>query len=225
MQTKFMIHPISLVHSPSKLISKTLSRRLTPHMCSLSTFIKGRALHDNFRTVQLTAKSLHAHRRPYVLMKVDIVKAFDTVSWLFLFDVLQHMGFSQRWINWLSILFSSASTRILLNGTPGGRICHAQGLRQGDPLALLLFILAMEVLHALFRRADEAGLLTPLQLGTMKYTVFLYADDMVIFLASVQQDARVVRTVLELFVSSSGLRTNISLCMLTPIRCGDQLPM
>jgi hypothetical protein len=108
------------------------------------------------------------------------------------------MGFSQPWINWLSILFSSASTRILLNGTPGGRICHAQGF---------------------------AWLLTPLQLGTMKYTVFLYADDMVIFLASVQQDARVVRTVLELFVSSSGLRTNISLCMLTPIRCGDQLPM
>jgi hypothetical protein len=76
--------PINLVHSLSKLISMTLSLRLSPHMCSLvmpnqSAFIKGRALHEDFRTVQLMAKSLHARRRPSVLLKVDIAKAFDTV--------------------------------------------------------------------------------------------------------------------------------------------------
>jgi hypothetical protein len=106
------------------------------------------------------------------------------------------MGFSQRWINWLSILFSWASTRILLNGSPGGRICHARGhsdLCQGDPLSPLLFVLTIDVLNTLFRRADDTGLLTPLQPRTMKFRVFLYADDLVIFLALVQQDARVVQ--------------------------------
>jgi hypothetical protein len=45
-----------------------------------SAFIKGRALYDNFRTIQLTAKTLHVHRRPSILLKVDIAKAFDTVG-------------------------------------------------------------------------------------------------------------------------------------------------
>jgi hypothetical protein len=77
--------PINLIHSLSKLITKTLSLRLSPHMGSLvlpnhRAFIKGRALHDNFRTVQLSAKSLHARRKPAVLLKIDIAKAFDTVS-------------------------------------------------------------------------------------------------------------------------------------------------
>jgi hypothetical protein len=87
----------------------------------------------------------------------------DGFSWPFLFDVLRHMGFSERVINWLSVLFSTASTRILLNGLPGGRICHGRGLRQGDLLSPLLFVLAMDVLNSLFRRADASGLLTPLQ--------------------------------------------------------------
>jgi hypothetical protein len=49
--------------------------------------------------------------------------------------------------------------KVLLNGDPGQRICHARGLRQGDPLSPLLFILVMEVLGAMFRKADNCGLL------------------------------------------------------------------
>jgi hypothetical protein len=150
--------PISLIHG--LLLSPHMNSFVMPNQ---STFIKGRALHDNFRTVQLSAKTLHARRLPSVLLKVDIAKAFDTVSWPLLFDLLRHMGFSQCWINWLSILFSMESTRILLNGSPGGRICHAQGLRQGDPLSPLLFVLGTDVLNALFKHADNTRLLTPLQ--------------------------------------------------------------
>jgi hypothetical protein len=132
------------------------------------------------------------------------------------------MGFSQRWINWLSILLSSTSTQILLNGASGGRICHAWGLCQGDPLLPLLFVMAMDVLNAMFSKADVSGLLTPLMERAMKFRLFLYVDDLVIFLAPVQQDARVVCAVLELFTLSSVLCTNISKCMLTPIRCSDE---
>jgi hypothetical protein len=215
--------PISLIHSLCKLITKT-SLRLAPHMNSLvlpnqSVFIKGRALHDNFRTVHLSAKSLHARLIPAVLLNIDIAKAFDSVSWPFLFYVLRHMCFPARWINWLSILFSSASTRILLKGMPGGRICNAHGLCQGDPLSPLLFVIAMDALNTIFRRADEARLLTPLQPRAMKYNVFLYADDVVIFLAPLTQDVRVVRAILDIFAASSGLCTNIAKCSMSPIRC------
>jgi hypothetical protein len=128
--------PISLIHNVSKLIAKVLSARLAPHMLQLvqpnqSMFIRGRMIHDNFRAVQLKAKLLHARKRASILLKVDIVKAFDTVIWTFLLDLLHHMRFSRRWINWISVLLSILSTKILLSGQEGNRICHARGLRQG----------------------------------------------------------------------------------------------
>jgi hypothetical protein len=80
-----------------------------------------------------------------VLLKLDIAKAFDSVAWNFMLEVLEYMGFGQRWRDWISCILSSASTKIILNGRPGRRICHARGLRQGDPLSPMLFVLVMEV--------------------------------------------------------------------------------
>ena len=56
---------------------------------------------------------------PRVLLKLDLARAFDTVSWPFLFEVLQRHGFSDQFIEWLAILLSTASTRVLINGEPG----------------------------------------------------------------------------------------------------------
>jgi hypothetical protein len=74
---------ISLIHLFSKLIFKVLAKRFTPKLselvhCNQSAFIKGRFIQYNFRIVQLTAKLLHAHRRPSFLLKIDIARAFDS---------------------------------------------------------------------------------------------------------------------------------------------------
>jgi hypothetical protein len=96
--------PISLIHSFGKLVTKCLAKRLAGVLDSLvmhnqSMFIKGRRIHDNFRHVQLACKAIHASRSPVILLKIDIAKAFDIVSWTFLLEVLQHMGFGRRWRN------------------------------------------------------------------------------------------------------------------------------
>jgi hypothetical protein len=132
---------ISLIHSLGKLMAKVLSSRLEPMMQSLvvpnqSTFIKGCAIDNNFLVMHSTTKLLHAHRQSMVLLMVDIAKAFDTVNWSFLLELLNHMGFSRQWINWVSILLSTARTKILVNGQLGRHICLARGLRQGDLLSL-----------------------------------------------------------------------------------------
>jgi hypothetical protein len=126
--------PISLMHSIGKLITKCLASWLSTCLSSLikpnqTAFIRGRCIQDNFRTVQLSCKLLDKLGTPTVLMKIDIAKAFDSVSWPFLLEVLQHAGFSRRWRDWMALILSTASTRILLNGRPGERICHARGLR------------------------------------------------------------------------------------------------
>jgi hypothetical protein len=84
------------------------------------------------------------------------------VNWAFLHDLLRHLGFSRCWINWVSCLLATARTKVIINGQPGQRICHARGLCQGDPLSPLLFVLVMEALNGLFRHVELSGQFSPL---------------------------------------------------------------
>ena len=112
--------PISLIHSVGKLFAKTLALRLAPRMVELirgnqTAFIRGCRIHDRFR-VQLACRFLHSRKSPAVLLKIDLAKAFDTVAWPFLLEILEHMGFPSRWREWISAMLRSASTRVLVNG-------------------------------------------------------------------------------------------------------------
>lgn len=216
--------PISLIHSFSKLFTKVLANRLLTYIPRLvrenqSAFIRGRMIHDNFRSVQLTAKMLHRKKQPTSLIKVDIAKAFDTVNWTFPLDILQHMGFTRRWLNWISLVLSTASTKIIVNGTPGRRICHARGLRQGDPFSPILFVLVMEALNSTVKLADNEGLLNSLGPDRIKERIFLYADDVVLFLSPSQKDLVITNTIFQLFGWASGLHVNPSKCLISPIQC------
>lgn len=86
--------------------------------------------------VRQSAKRLHEHRRPALLLKLDIAKAFDSISWQFILEVLGHKGFGHRWISWIAMLLRTASKKILINGLPGDSIVHRRGVRQGDPISL-----------------------------------------------------------------------------------------
>jgi hypothetical protein len=216
--------PISLIHSIGKLFAKGLAMRLAPRMSELvktnqSAFIRGRRIHENFRAVQLTCKYLQARHIPTVL---DLAKAFDTVAWPFLLEVLEHAGFPARWREWISAMLRTASTKVLINGRPGQRLCHARGLRQGDPLSPFLFILVMEVLNSLISEADRRGQLTPLPGHIIKHRASIYADDLVIFLAPNTVDFSCVAQLLELFAGASGLATNVDKCAISPIRCSQE---
>jgi hypothetical protein len=72
-------------------------------------------------------KSLHKLKMLALFMKLDIHKAFDTVSWSYLLDVLQALGFGQRWREWVSILLRTATSRVVLNGRHGPNFSHGRG--------------------------------------------------------------------------------------------------
>lgn len=118
--------------------------------------------------VQRTTRFLLSQKHPRILLKLDISKAFDSVSWPFLLEVLEKLGFGPIWRDVLSRLLMTSSTQIL-NGVPGDFITHRRGLRQGDPLSPLLFVLVMDILNALIVKAADDGLLQPLSSGSIKH--------------------------------------------------------
>ncbi|WVZ52503.1 LOW QUALITY PROTEIN: hypothetical protein U9M48_003556 [Paspalum notatum var. saurae] len=219
--------PISLIHSFAKLVTKVLANRLAPLLPKLvsnnqSAFVRGRNIHDNFLLVQQLARKLHRSKEPHILLKLDISKAFDMVSWPFLIEVLQHLGFGRRWCNLLCLLLSTSTTQVLVNGTPGRLICHRQGLRQGDPLSPMLFILVMDVLNSLIQVAASESQLRPIAGQQNWLRISLYADDVVIFLRPEHGDLSVVRDLLHCFGIVSGLKTNLLKSSAIPIQCTEE---
>ena len=177
--------PISLIHAVAKIISKLLVLRLAPFLNELvapcqSAFIKGRAIHDNYLYVRNIARRFHRHKIPALLLKLDVSKAFDSVRWDYLLDLLQRRGFPSHWRNWIAATLTSSTSKILLNGIPSEAIQHGRGLRQGDPLSPLLFILAIDPLQRLLSVATDRGLLSNLGGRMMRFRVSMYADDAVI---------------------------------------------
>ncbi|WVZ83247.1 hypothetical protein U9M48_030415 [Paspalum notatum var. saurae] len=218
--------PISLIHSVSKLLTKVLSVRLAPKLGRIisnnqSAFIKKRCIHDNYLTVQLICKWLHRRKVPSVFLKIDLARAFDSVVWSFLLELLEFFGFSSRWRDWVAALLTSSSTKLLINGRAGRRICHARGLRQGDPLSPMLFVIVMEALNGLISLAHNEGFLSRIWHPAMSRAL-LYADDLVVFLSPSQNDLELLKNLLQVFAGASGLHTNLAKCSATPISCSVQ---
>ena len=85
---------------------------------SQSAFIKKRCIQDNFLYVRNLARAYHRTKTPSLLFKLDIEKAFDSVSWEYLPELLERRGFPARWRNWIALILSSSSSSVILNGVP-----------------------------------------------------------------------------------------------------------
>ena len=94
------------------------------------------------------------------MIKLDISRAFDSISWSFVFEVLRAKGFSELWVSRLATLLTIASSRVIVNGCQSRKFRHAKGLRQGDPVSPLLFVIAMDVLTTLVIKAHELNVVS-----------------------------------------------------------------
>lgn len=106
--------------------------------------MSGRQILDGVLIANEVIDRMKTSRKGGVVLKVDFEKAYDCVNWSFLRYILHRMGFGDLWISWIMECVSSASTSILVNGSPTKEFRLKQGLRQGDPLSLFLFNMVVE---------------------------------------------------------------------------------
>ena len=82
------------------------------------------------------------------------------VDWGFLQYMKERMGFGYKWRKWIQSCVSSAHFSIMVNGSPKGYFKSSHGIRQGDPLSPMLFVLVVEALNVLMEKARRMGLIT-----------------------------------------------------------------
>ena len=116
-------------------------------------------------------------------LKINTEKAFDTLEWSFLLNVLRLHGFSPTWINWVNQCISTPTFSFLINGSPFGNVKSSRGLRQGDPLSPFLYIIGADVLSRLLQRAESLGSLQGIKIspGCPQISHLQFADDLLIF--------------------------------------------
>jgi len=133
-------------------------------------------------------------------------KAFDSIGWNFLLEVMEALGFSQKWRDWIASLLGTASSKIVVNGQPTQGIRHARGLRQGDPLYPLLFILAIDPLQRIIETAAQREILKLIVPKAANLRCSLYADDAAIFADPLALELDRLHRILNFFGECSGLK-------------------
>lgn len=211
--------PISCCNVCYKVISKIIANRIKvflPHLVdeNQSAFIQGRCIQDNILLMHNLVKSYQKIRGPSCCaIKVDIMKAFDTVNWDYLMSILTQMNFPHRFRNWIYLCISTSSYSINLNESLTGHFKASRGLRQGDPLSPILFILAMEGFTQLLKSNTQ---ILPFKFhpkcDSTRISSLAFADDLFILASADIPTINTIQTTLTTFGRLSGLTPNKNKC-------------
>ncbi|XP_039049729.1 uncharacterized protein LOC120190725 [Hibiscus syriacus] len=211
--------PISCCSVINKIITKIIVRRLTdvlPEIITLNqtTFIRGRSIIDNTLLAQEMVKG-YARKSisPRCALKIDLHKAFDSIHWGFIIQILKALNLPIAFNAWIEACFTGARYSISFNGTLIGYFKGVRGLRQRDPLSPYLFVLAMNILSIMLNLVAERGMLGfHLKCRKIGLTHLSFADDLLIFCKGNVDYVVGVLTTLDQFYDVFGLKLNPAKC-------------
>jgi ribonuclease HI len=208
--------PIALLNSDYKVYTKIFSSRLRLLLPDLihplqAGFVPGRSIHtpiDTFLAIRkLAGKETKLAKAIGLLL--DFAKAYDSLSRPFLLCVLRLYGFPQQFVDMVAALHDETSVRFLVNGYLSKSVNVTCGIRQGCPLAPLLFIIAIDILYRVVEASPdlEGVRIIGAELDTT-VKISGYADDTALYVTDDSKIPQVI-SLLDQFGHYSGLRVNL----------------
>jgi hypothetical protein len=204
--------PITLENCDLKIFSRILANRTQRVIAKLigeeqTGFIAGRRIHHSVLSIET---ALNSGQNGSYLLSLDWSKAYDKVNHKWLTHCLKNFGFPKEFTRTIEDLFYNRNAAVSVEEHEEFIQCR-QGIPQGDPIAPLLFVLALEPLLAAARIEIE-GVETPK--GTLTNTAF--ADDSTFFIKDDRNVNKLI-TLLQLYSDTSGAIVNWRKSALTPL--------
>ena len=110
----------------------------------------------------------------------------------------------------MRLILQTGSSSVLLNGVPGKKNYYKRGVRQGDPLSPLLFVLAADLLQTVLNKALSQGILELPLNGTscQDFPIIQYVDDTLVVMQAEAKQLICLKALLHTFAESIGLKVN-----------------
>ena len=113
--------PITLLNCDYKILTKTLSNRMKVALGEIINsdqigYMEGRFCGENTRLIADIIEYSTVFKKPGILLLVDFEKAFDSISWNFLFSTLRYFNFGENFIEWINIIYKDIFSCIINNG-------------------------------------------------------------------------------------------------------------
>ena len=204
--------PISLLNVAYKIASTCISNRIKgtlEHLISeqQTGFQSGKFIGSNLNLMYNILSYTESEQIPGMLVLVDFYKAFDTIAWSFIEQVLDFLNFGDDIKRWVRLFYTEISSCVIVNGKYSEYFKICRGVRQGDPLSPYLFLLCAELLAQILRENDQ---IKGLKIKNEKAFLSQFADDTALYLdGSKESFENCIRT-LNLFASLSGLTINFN---------------
>ena len=203
--------PISLLNNSYKIISSCIANRLKTVLDFLihenqKGFLKGRYIGDNTRLIYDILFSAKENQIPGMILQIDFEKAFDSVSWKFMYKALKFFNFGSDLIRWVKCLYNGASLCVLQNGFFSDFFNIGRGCRQGDPVSPYIYIICAEIMGILIRQNKN---IKGLKIGLKTFCLLQFADDTTLFLDGSNKSLKNALDLLFQFSKYSGLKPNI----------------
>ena len=204
--------PISLTSVLYKMATNVIASRLKkvlPDLISQSQtgFIKGRFIGESTRLVYDVMNYTEVKKIKGLLMFIDFEKAFDSVSWKFMYKVLRHFNFSEEFVNWITLFNNKITASVLQVGVLSEFFPIERGCKQGDPISPYLFLLCAQVLYEMIQGNT---MVKGIKIGQEEIKISQFADDTTIFMDGSESSLQQILNILEVFGSLSGLKMNMS---------------
>jgi len=132
------LRPISLVGNMYKILAKVLANRLRSVFGSVisdsqSAFVKGRQILDGILVANEVVDDAHRCKKELLLFKVDFEKAYDSVDYSYLDEVMYKMGFPVLWRKWIKECIGTTTAPVLVNGSPTDEFPLKKGVKARRP--------------------------------------------------------------------------------------------
>jgi hypothetical protein len=203
--------PITLLNNDYKYLAKCIAQRcrdILPYIIGKdqSGFVKGRLIGFNILRLIDIIEGCKEEDTEGLLVNIDIEKAFDSVSWRFLYRALEYFNFPQPFIKWVKCLYKGAEVCTINNGHTSKYINIGRGMRQGCPLSPILFVICIELMSLFIKNGTDISGLT---VGQEQHIISLFADDTSFFIKPDMENLEKLFDNLETFGKLSGLKVNV----------------
>jgi exonuclease III len=219
--------PITVLNTDYRILAKVLANRCMVHIPRLISreqcaFLKGRNIGDSIMLLQLLPHQLAAQRHKGALVAfLDFKKAYDSVNREFLRHVLLAMGVGDKFVNWVMLLLGQGTTACaVLNGFKSDKVRFQAGVRQGCPLAPLLYLFVGEALLRFMKAQPQLGV----DVAGARCMAAQFADDVDPVLKGVEEVHVLVNT-MRTFAQASNQHVNVSKSKLLPVGTPPDAPL